>query len=100
VPHASRAESLRRDQQREFPFQGGTSDALVFAYSVGLSDQVCKWVLQSESPKGVVEASRVLQVHVVTGRAGLTVSALKEQDFFGNSSSDGGGETTLAGRDP
>ncbi len=61
---------------------------------------MCKRVLQSESPEGVVEASRVLKVHVVTGCAGLTVSALKEQDFFGNFSSDGGGEATLAGRDP
>ncbi len=36
---------------------------------------------EAEGPEGVEEAGGVLQVHVVSGRAGLAVAALEEQNL-------------------
>ena len=55
--------------------------------------------LQAERAVRVEQASGVLEVHVVSRRAGLPVTALQEQNFLRDSSCDGRGEAALPRRD-
>ena len=52
--------------------------------------------LESECAERVKQPVRVLEVHVVSGRPGLSVSALEEEDLLGDTRGDGGGESALA----
>ena len=54
--------------------------------------------LQAEGAKGVKQASRILEVHVVACGAGLAVPALQEQDLLRDAGRDSRGQTPLACR--